>query len=348
MRFMLVGTGFGATHLAWLSECPQASVEVLCHERNAWRARNLAARFGVPRTATDPIAVIGGGGIDAVAVVSPPATHESIVTAAVAAGLLVVVDKPLARDVEAAARLAGLAARTRARAYVVFQWRHNPAFARLRELCADGRLGGIVRLDLDFHHDFLAGPGTAWPWRHRGGDPGAGALSDQGVHLFDLVRWLAPGDWRVSAAAGSVVWASRTGPSGPVDCAAEDTAEVLLRDGAGPAQARVAVSRVSPGYRRLRAVVQGTGGLAELSADPADGGAVLRVFSGTDAPETVESGPHPMNPYPLILQGAAPHAHGVADFADGHAAQALQEQASREVRHGTGGPVHNEPVMSDQ
>ncbi|MEV0591397.1 Gfo/Idh/MocA family protein [Nonomuraea cavernae] len=316
---MLVGTGFGATHLAWLAACPEVSVDVLGYGRDEARARDLARRFGVPRVTADPLAVIEEGNLDAVAVVSPPDTHEAVLSAALSAGLLAVTDKPLAHDTAAAARLAELAGD---RGFVTFQWRQNPAFARLRELSADGRLGRIVRIELDFHHDFLAGPGTAWPWRHRGHS--GGALSDQGVHLLDLLRWIVPGSWKVTAAVSSVVWPRRTGPDGTVDCEAEDLAEVLLADECGTALARVGVSRVSAGRRAIRALVQGTEGLAELAANPDDGSAVLRMGA-----TELAFGPHAMNPYPAMLHDGKAAVGDVADFADGYAAQLLFEQASR-------------------
>jgi predicted dehydrogenase len=348
LRFMLVGAGFGASHLAWLVECKGVIVETLCYRSAEKRAYELAERFGISHVTTDPLEVIKRRNVDIVAVVSPPVTHEPILTAALSAGLPVVSDKPLAHDSQATGRLAELVrGERRHRASVTFQWRQNPALARLRELTLAGRFGSTVRLNLEFHHDFLAGPVTAWSWRHRGA--GAGALSDQGVHLLDLLRWFAPKDWAVAAAVGSVVWPRRTvtGGSGPadgyVDCAAEDTAEILLRAGDDTTHARVAVSRVSAGYRALRVVVEGTDGLGEVCADPDDGSAVLRAFSGDGEAPPVEFGPHSMNPYPAILQAvesganrAGSAADGVADFADGHAAQVLAEEA---LRAGVGRPV---------
>jgi predicted dehydrogenase len=389
---MLVGAGFGATHLTWLAACKDATVEVLCYRSDEKRARQLAERFEVRRTSTNPFDVIARGNIDMVAVVSPPETHEPILKAALSAGLPVVSDKPLAHDARATARLVDLARRgaPQNRAFVTFQWRHNPAFGRLRELASAGRLGRISGLDLEFHHDFLAGPGTAWPWRHR--VAGAGALSDQGVHLLDLLRWINPADWTVVAAIGSVVWPRRTHPGGAahpdhsadvvgtgagseagtvagpgagpgigtgagakagasagtgagsddradadaVECEAEDTAEILLRAEGAAAHARVAVSRTAAGRRALRVVVQGTDGVAEVSVNAADGSAGLRVFSGAGEDPPIEFGPHTMNPYPAILRTVGHPMAEVADFADGHAAQVLMEQA---MRTGIGKPM---------
>lgn len=61
------------------------------------------------------------------------------------------------------------------RGAVTFQWRANPGFVRLRDLCAGGELGELVHADLEFRHNFLAGPETSWPWRHRRKSAGSGS-----------------------------------------------------------------------------------------------------------------------------------------------------------------------------
>ena len=323
MRFAVIGAGFGENHLSWLAECDGVTVEALCYRNNATRARELARRFDVPRTSDDVAKVIADGGIDAIVVASPPDTHEELIGLGLDAGLTVVTDKPLTADVASAARLAqrGRAAR----AMVTFQWRANPAFVRLRELCA-GPLGPLARVDLEFHHDFLAGPQTSWPWRHRLASAGAGTLGDQGVHLFDLLRWLAPGQWSVVHGTAAVLYPEREFGGLTLAAETEDIAEVLLADEQGPARSRVLVSRASPGRREVRVVAQGAGGVAEVRASPEDGSATLAV----SAAETVRFGPNSMNPYRALLAS-----NSFADFEDGYRAQILLDDA---MRLGCGSP----------
>jgi predicted dehydrogenase len=241
----------------------------------------------------------------------------------------VVSDKPLAADLPSAARLAERARTLPGRAVVVFQWRTHPALRRLRELCASGGLGTFIRADLEFHHDFLSGPATRWPWRHQRAAAGAGALGDQGVHLFDLLGWLVPARWSVSAGTASIVWPRRASGQGFVECETEDVAEVLLDGDGGRARARVLVCRVSAGFRELRVRIQGTTGSAEVHADPDDGSARLRVF-GAEPSERV-FGPQPMNPY-LDLLGD-PGSPAIAGFDAGYAAQDLLDQSLRTTKH---------------
>ena len=86
MRFALVGTGFGAVHLGWLSGCPGLTVEVVCYEKNRARATDLAETFRIARTSDDPFAVMAADAltdIDLGALVRAHAEHDWIATLAV-------------------------------------------------------------------------------------------------------------------------------------------------------------------------------------------------------------------------------------------------------------------------
>jgi predicted dehydrogenase len=321
---MLVGTGFGETHLDWLSEIPGASVTALCYQQNGDHARQLADRYRIPQVSPDPGAVLGSGDVDAMAVVTPPATHEPLIMAGLSAGLRVCTDKPLAADSQGARRLALAGASHPGRTMVTFQWRANPMLRRLRELCTQGQLGRPLLAEFEFHHDFLAGPGTRWPWRHDRGVAGAGALGDQGVHLFDLLQWLLPSQWTVTAGTVMLAWPNREWNGELVSCHTEDIANIQLADEGAGTVARVTVSRISAGFREVRVTIHGMTGTARCAISPEDGSGLL-VTSGLDdgSPTVSEYGPYPMNPYRDFAAGRP----GIADFADGYAAQLLMEEA---------------------
>jgi predicted dehydrogenase len=327
VKFAVVGTGFGEMHLSWLTECRSASVEVLCYRHDKIRARQLADKNGIPRISPDPVAVVRGGLVDAVAVVTPPCARSEIVTAALDAGLLVVCDKPLSVDTESAEALARRAEKAGVTGFVIFQWRLNRAMRQLRAMIRDGQLGRLLALDLEFHHDFLGGPATAWPWRHDRRMAGAGALGDQGVHLLDAVRWLTGAEWAVDACRARAVLPTRRSVDGVVRCETEDIAALWLSTGTGVA-ARVFVSRVSIGYRAIRILVQGDKGVAVLSLNPDDGSGVLRVNDADCLAEVTEFEPDAMNVYRAIL-GEDDGKPDVATFADGVAAQELMGHSLR-------------------
>jgi predicted dehydrogenase len=256
-----------------------------------------------------------------------------LIAAALGRGLVTVTDKPLASTAKVAHTIADKARITGARASVTFQWRQHSAFQQARELCLAGKLGRVVHVDLRFHHDFLSGATTLWPWRHSTEEAGAGALGDQGVHLFDLLRFVVPASWRVTAAATTVAWPVRKGPSFDVHCDTEDIADVLLEDTENRRHAHVFVTRVDAGRHEVSAAIQGTAGSLHITLDPgtAAGHSVLSRLG--ESPVASEYEPQDLNPYrPIVEQfvsGGDELPHGLADFNDGLEAQVFLEEAVR-------------------
>lgn len=333
MRFMLVGTGFAEMHIQWIKQTKGASVDVLCYLQNESRARELATRYDIPVISKRPFQIINDGKIDAIAVVTPPDTHEALITAALGRGLVTITDKPLASTARAARALADKARTTGVRTSVTFQWRQHKAFQQARELCQSGKLGRVVHVDLRFNHDFLAGQTTLWPWRHSAEEAGAGTLGDQGVHLFDLLRFVVPAPWRVTAAAATVAWPVRKGPSFDVHCDTEDIADVLLEDTDGERHAHVFATRIDAGRHEFTVAIQGTGGSLHITVDPGtgEGHSVLNMLG--ESPVTDEYGPQDLNPYRPIVEhfvlGGDELPDGLASFNDGLEAQVFLEEAVR-------------------
>ncbi|WP_200306399.1 Gfo/Idh/MocA family oxidoreductase [Streptomyces adelaidensis] len=121
--------------------------------------------------------------LDLVVVASPNRTHVPIATAALEAGLAVVVDKPVAGTAAEARELAALAD-ARGLLLSVFQNRRwDNDFLTLRKLLADGELGEVRRFESRFER---WRPRTKGGWRESG-DPAeiGGLLYDLGSHVVD-------------------------------------------------------------------------------------------------------------------------------------------------------------------
>ncbi|MEU7009742.1 Gfo/Idh/MocA family oxidoreductase [Streptomyces sp. NPDC046332] len=115
--------------------------------------------------------------LDLVVVASPNKTHVPIATAALTAGLPVVVDKPVAGTASEARGLAGLA-EERGLLLSVFQNRRwDNDFLTLRRLLADGALGDVQRFESRFER---------WRPQLKGGWRESGAPEEIGGLLFDL------------------------------------------------------------------------------------------------------------------------------------------------------------------
>lgn len=327
-RAAVIGSGFGAAHVAWLAAVPGTAVVGLGYSTDHVRAHQLARAHGIPTVTNEPAELLADASIDLIAIATPPASHEPLARVALEHGKLVVVDKPLTADLRSAERLEQLGRAHPGRHAVVFQWRRNQGFAAARGALADGRLGHLLHIDLVFHHDFLAGDTTPFAWRHDPRTAGAGALADQAVHLFDLLPWLTGRTWTVERSTTVVAFPRRLTVDGPeVAGGTDDIATVELRDGDGSSRARVLVSRVSAGLRRVEAIAVGTAGTAVVTADPDDGSTVLRLRTAA-GDDDQSFGPDPMNPYLDLLGDTTTDRLQGPSFLDGLAAQRLLDAAT--------------------
>ncbi|MFD3697159.1 Gfo/Idh/MocA family oxidoreductase [Streptomyces sp. NPDC058646] len=119
----------------------------------------------------------GPGALDLVVIASPNKTHVPLATAALTAGLPVVVDKPLAATAAEARELAALAERTGTFLSVFQNRRWDNDFLTLRRLLADGELGEIQRFESRFER---------WRPQLKGGWRESGAPEEIGGLLYDL------------------------------------------------------------------------------------------------------------------------------------------------------------------
>ncbi|MFF4230209.1 Gfo/Idh/MocA family oxidoreductase [Streptomyces sp. NPDC001820] len=123
------------------------------------------------------------GELDLIVIASPNKTHVPLATAALKAGLPVVVDKPLAGTAAEARELAALADE-RGLLLSVFQNRRwDDDFLTVQQLIADGELGKVQRFESRFER---WRPQLKGGWRESG-DPQeiGGLLYDLGSHLVD-------------------------------------------------------------------------------------------------------------------------------------------------------------------
>lgn len=121
--------------------------------------------------------------LDLVVIASPNKTHVSLATAALKAGLPVVVDKPIAGTAAEARELAALA-EERGLLLSVFQNRRwDNDFLTLQKLIADGELGDVWRFESRFER-WRPQPKGGW---RESGDPEeiGGLLYDLGSHVVD-------------------------------------------------------------------------------------------------------------------------------------------------------------------
>jgi predicted dehydrogenase len=135
---------------------------------------------------------------DGVVLATPNRLHVDGGLECVAAGVPVLVEKPIGDTVEAATRLVGAAEAAGVPLLVGHHRRHSPIMARARHIVAGGALGRVVAVvgtalfaKPDDYFDVGGG------WRRR---PGGGPILLNLVHEVDGLRWLVGDIVRVHAA----------------------------------------------------------------------------------------------------------------------------------------------------
>ena len=147
--------------------------------------------------------------LDVVWVCTPPLHHRAPTLAALAAGIHVYLEKPIARtlaDAEAIVAAADAAGGTVCA--VGYQWHATELLADARRALEGQRVGMMVGRNF--------GPVSGRPWfvdRAQGG----GQLLERGSHHIDLQRAIAGDISAVQATAGSVRLAQADGPRGNIE-----------------------------------------------------------------------------------------------------------------------------------
>ncbi|MEA5455096.1 Gfo/Idh/MocA family oxidoreductase [Sinomonas sp. JGH33] len=223
LRIAVVGCGdISAQHFAAIETIDGATLAAVV-DVDPGRRDAAAAAHGVPGHASLG-ELLAQGGIDVVHVCTPHDAHAPLAREALAAGVHVLTEKPVAHTLADAEALA-VAAREAFRGPgtqlgVCFQNRYNTPVRALQELLARGGLGRIVgaTATVMWHRtpDYYA----ARPWRGTWAGSGGGLLMNQAIHTLDLLEWLV-GPARVVGGA-----ASTRALAGAIEV--EDTADILL------------------------------------------------------------------------------------------------------------------------
>ena len=185
LRVALVGYGLAgsAFHAPFIALTPRLRLAAIVTRDEERRARALRDHTGVALFDSADEIWARAGEFDLVVVAAPNRAHVPVGLAALAAGLPVVVDKPLAPSA-AEGRLLVEAAGASGLMLTVFQNRRwDGDFLTVRRLVAEEALGRVLRFESRFER---WRPEVAGGWRDRP-DPeeAGGLLFDLGSHLAD-------------------------------------------------------------------------------------------------------------------------------------------------------------------
>jgi predicted dehydrogenase len=192
VRIGIIGMGnIGKHHAGYLLEgkVAQCQLTAVCStspEKLAdYESKGLKV-FG------DALELIRSQTVDAVIIATPHYQHTSLGIAAFAAGLHVMVEKPISAHKADAEKLIAAHQQNPQLSFAgMFQLRVEPRYEKIRALIRNGDLGEIVRINW-VNTDWFRGEAyyasSAWraTWRGEGG----GVLLNQCLHNLDVLQWL--------------------------------------------------------------------------------------------------------------------------------------------------------------
>lgn len=204
VRIGIVGAGavVQVAHLPALRKIKGVQVTALC-DNDQPKAQAIGQRYGIPDAYDDMEEMLARDGVDAVAICTPNHMHEAHIQAALAAGVHVLVEKPLALSTAGVQKVLRAAEKAREKngqvLMVGMNHRYRPDAQAVRSFVQSGELGEVTSVRGSWH---VFKPARAMlGWRRKMELSGGGAMLDLGLSVIDLGLWLAgtPTPARVSA-----------------------------------------------------------------------------------------------------------------------------------------------------
>jgi myo-inositol 2-dehydrogenase / D-chiro-inositol 1-dehydrogenase len=188
-RVALLGAGFIADiHIeSYHRFVPDAEV-VAVYTRKPQRARAFARKHGIAQSFSDLEAAITESDCDVVDVCLPNFLHHRAVLSAARAGKHVVVEKPLAMNLEEADEMIGACRTAKRKLCYAEELCFAPKYERVRKLVNEGAIGKIYQMRQCEKH---SGPHSDWFYDIK--QSGGGAIMDMGCHGIAWFRWMLGG-----------------------------------------------------------------------------------------------------------------------------------------------------------
>jgi predicted dehydrogenase len=196
------------------------------------------------------------GQLDFVDIATPPSDHAAIALEALARGLHVLCEKPLAASIDEARTMLRQAVKSERVLYPCHNYKHAPVIKTVRGLIKSGRIGKVHLVTLQTFRNTHAKGVTGWrtDWRRERRFSGGGIAMDHGSHTFYLAfEWLGSYPTAISARAATL---------GPFDT--EDDFSCSLRFPTGTASAHLSWNA---GVRKVLYTLHGERGAIRVEDD---------------------------------------------------------------------------------
>lgn len=184
-KFAIFGCGFWSQFQLGAWKEIEGNECVALYNRTKSKAEELAKRFGVPRVYDDAEELLKNEKLDFIDIITNVDTHEKFTLLGAKYGVDVICQKPLAPSYVAAKRMMQATKEAGIRFYVHENYRWQPQIRRMKAILESGVIGQPFRCNSLWN--------TAFPLFET--QPFLAtleqfALTDQGSHQFDVLRYL--------------------------------------------------------------------------------------------------------------------------------------------------------------
>ena len=184
----IIGTGgISNAHMGGYKAIPDRVEMTAVCDIDEEKVKAYAAKFNVPRWYTDYNEMLAKENLDAVSVTTWNAAHKGAAIAALNAGVNVICEKPMAMNAEEAEEMKAAAERNGKVLQIGFVRRYGEDAAMIKKFIDGGTLGDLYYAKATY----LRRSGCPGGWFGDKSYSGGGPLIDLGVHVMDLVRYLA-------------------------------------------------------------------------------------------------------------------------------------------------------------
>ncbi len=203
IQVAVVGCGLIGKRRSHCAQAHSQSTLSLVVDINTDAAAEVAQQYDC-EFAADWRQAVNRPDMDVVVVATHNGLLAEIAVAALQSGKHVLIEKPMGRNLAEALKLAEAAQTAGKLLKIGFNHRYHPAIAKAHALYQSGMIGEIINLRARYGHG--GRPGYEKEWRGNPDLAGGGELTDQGVHIADLIHWFAGLPQEAFAFLQTAVW----------------------------------------------------------------------------------------------------------------------------------------------
>lgn len=250
LRIGIIGLGrISAKHISELLRARDAKIVAVC-DIDGEKLKAAGDKLNVPEEYrfTDYRELIACDIVDAVEVCTPNYLHVPMAYDAIKAGKPVNVEKPLSDTYANVPELLELLEKNAQPNMMCFSYRFLPAVRYAKELIAEGKIGRVLTVHVEYLQSGSFIEGRRMEWRFVKKLSGTGAIGDLGVHLIDMTRYLIGEINAVCARKSTFVKQRRMLDSDDIGDVTTDDYCSFLADIEGGAVANFTVTRCAHGH----------------------------------------------------------------------------------------------------